>query len=46
MPVLWPSLQDLLDSFGYASDYLIEDGHVWTQGLRERFTVQVRLDDD
>jgi DNA repair photolyase len=37
--------QDLLDNFGYTSDYLIEDGHVWTHGLGEqrRYAVQHAL---
>jgi hypothetical protein len=37
--------QDLLDSFGYQSDYLIDDGHVWTHGLGEqrRYALQHAL---
>lgn len=37
--------RDLLSSFGYVSDFLIEDGHVWTHGLGEqrRYALQHAL---
>jgi hypothetical protein len=37
--------QDLLAAFGYDSDFLIEDGHVWTHGLGEqrRYALQHAL---
>lgn len=38
-------MQRVLDQFGYTSDFLIEDGHVWTHGLGEqrRYAVQQTL---
>jgi DNA repair photolyase len=37
--------RDILKSFGYDSDFLIEDGHIWTHGLGEqrRYALQHSL---
>jgi hypothetical protein len=37
--------RSLLESFGYDSDFLIEDGHIWTHGLGEqrRYALQHSL---
>ncbi|GID29538.1 radical SAM protein [Paractinoplanes brasiliensis] len=38
-------MREVLDRFGYDSDFLIEDGHVWTHGLGEqrRYALQHTL---
>jgi DNA repair photolyase len=38
-------MHEVLDRFGYDSDFLIEDGHVWTHGLGEqrRYALQHTL---
>jgi DNA repair photolyase len=38
-------VQDALDLFGYESHFVIDDGHVWTQGLGEqrRYAIQHTL---
>ncbi|MBO3737532.1 hypothetical protein [Actinoplanes flavus] len=44
-PPTGQDMREVLDRFGYDSDFLIEDGHVWTHGLGEqrRYALQHTL---
>jgi DNA repair photolyase len=44
-PPTGSDMREVLDRFGYDSDFLIEDGHVWTHGLGEqrRYALQHTL---